>query len=76
MIKNANIRATLEDMLDVLDMRGTVNIFTSETQSIKYADVYEVIADKEFINIYGEYKVSAFNIETFGNVVNILIEEV
>ena len=74
MIKNANIRATLEDMLDVLDMRGTVNIYTGETTSIKYAEVYELIADKEFIKAYGEYKVSGFNI-SFGNVISILIEE-
>lgn len=68
------IRARLKDLLEVLDMRATVNIFTDEKTSIRYSEVYEIAADKEFIKAYGDREVTGF-IRVI-NVTNIMIEEV
>ena len=68
------IRARLKDLLEVLDMRATVNIFTYENTSIRYSEVYEIAADKEFIKAYGDREVRGFIIAI--NITNILIEEV
>ena len=74
MKNNAIINARLKDLLEVLDMRATVNIFINEKNSIRYAEVYELAADKEFIKTYGDRAVIGF-IRVI-NVTNIMIEEV
>lgn len=76
MENNAIINARLKDLLEVLDMRATVNIFINEDGdlSIRYAEVYKIAADKEFIKTYGDREVIGF-IRVL-NVTNIMIEEV
>lgn len=74
MDNNAIIKARLKDLLEVMDMRKTVNIFINEKKSIRYAEVYELAADKEFIETYGDREVIGF-IRVI-NVTNIMIEEV
>ncbi len=71
---NDIIKARLTDLLEVMDMRAMVNIFISKTKSIRYAEVYEIAADKEFIKAYGDKAVIGF-IRAL-NITNILIEEV
>ena len=58
MKNNAHISSLrLEAFLDILDARKVVNIFESETESIKYGYVYEILTDKEFIAAYKNRKV-------------------
>lgn len=73
---NAIIRGfRLKDLLNILDARARVSIFTSETKApVKdNVNVYELLADNEFINSYGKLEVSG--LVSFINVTNILITE-
>lgn len=73
---NAIIRGfRLKDLLNILDARARVSIFTSETKApVKDSvNVYELLADKEFINTYGSLEVSG--LVSFIHVTNILITE-
>lgn len=77
MEKNAIINMRLEDLLEVLDARATVNIFVGDenTQtSIKFVRVYEFITEPELMNKYAACKVIGLT-RTLTST-NILIEEV
>ena len=75
MEKNAIIKATLGDLLEILDARTIVYIYTSESNNIKYSTpVYELLADYSFIKKYYKYEVIGLN-KTL-NSTSILIEEV
>lgn len=74
MEKNGVISLRLEDLVEMLDARKMVNIFKSEKESIKYCEVYELLADPEFLKTYGKKKVTGVIYCTF-NILNVLIEE-
>lgn len=79
MTNNAIINARFKDILNVLDARATVNIFVEnrlfeKQTSVKYSQVYEILADKDFIEEFGDYDVIGF-INVI-NTTNILIKEV
>lgn len=73
MKNNAHINITLADLLEVLDARKTINIFISETKSLKFGFVYEILTDKDFISAYG--KKSVIGISGIIGYTNILIKE-
>lgn len=77
MENNAIIMATFEDILEILDARKTVCIFTMDngkTDNLKYeAKVYEILSDYSFLKRYKNYKVIGLN-KTLGST-SILIEE-
>lgn len=53
MKNNAIINGRLKDLLEILDARAHVDIFTSETDVLRHAVVYELLADVEFMRTYG-----------------------
>ena len=72
---NAIIRGfRLKDLLNILDARARVSIYTSDTTPpVKDSvNVYELLANEEFIKTYGNKEVSG--LVSFINVTNILIE--
>ncbi len=73
MKNNAHINITLADLLNILDARKTINIFISETKSLKFGFVYEVLTDKDFISAYGDK--SVVGITGILNYTNILLKE-
>lgn len=75
MEKNGVIALRLEDLIEMLDARKTINIFKSEKESLKYCKVYELLADPEFMKTYGKREVKGIIYATF-NIINVLIEEV
>lgn len=77
-MKNAIINGfRLKDLLNILDARANVTIFTGITTEDKVSEdavkVYELLADKDFINKYGKKDVTG--LVSFMNVTHILIEE-
>lgn len=66
----------LKDLLNILDARTRVSIYTSETKPpvIDSVYVYELLVNEEFIKTYGKQEVSG--LVGFITVTNILIEEV
>ena len=49
MDNNAHVSMTLEDLLNIMDARRLVNIFSNaDKPPIKSGYVYEILADKEF----------------------------
>ena len=75
MKNNAFISIKLEDLIEMLDARKSINVFKSEKESIKYCKVYELLADPEFMKEYGKREVKGIIYATF-NIINVLIEEV
>ena len=73
MKNNAHISIKLADLLEILDARKTVNIFISEKESVKFALVYEILADKDFIKAYGDK--SVIGISGIIGYTNILLKE-
>jgi len=77
MENNAIINAfRLADLLNILDARANISIFTSiaEKPIKESVKVYELLADKEFIETYGKrYEVKG--LVNFLHLTNILIEE-
>ena len=73
MNNNAIIHFTLKSILDKLDARAYVSIFTGiGDDAIKDSvSVYELLADKEFMSTYGSYNVSG--LVDFSITSNILI---
>lgn len=67
----------LKDLLNILDARTNVTIFTGISAGDKVSEdavkVYELLASEEFIKIYGKREVKG--LVSFINVTNILIEE-
>ena len=67
----------LMDLLNILDARTNVTVFTGITADDKVSKdavkVYELLADKEFINDYGKRDVKG--LVSFINVTNILITD-
>lgn len=75
MANNGLISFSLKDLLNILDARARVSIFTGETKAdlIKFdSNIYELLADKDFIDSYGSYNVAGV-IGILGNSANILI---
>ena len=78
-MKNAIINGfRLKDLLNILDARACVSVFTGIGDKaiiggVSPARVYELLADKEFIDTYGNRDV--IGLVSFINVTNILIEE-
>ena len=70
---NGTLHGTLGDLLEVLDARTMVNVFVSETMSIKFDYVYSILADRDFLDQYSDRRVVGFS---FGINTNILLEEV
>ena len=68
----------LKDLLNILDARANVTIFTGITTEDKVSEdavkVYELLANEEFIKTYGKRDVTG--LVSFMNVTHILIEEV
>lgn len=79
-MKNATIQGRLFDLLEVLDARKVVNIFELveikddkiKSESIKYAYVYEILGDMDFIKTYKNYEIVGIDL---GFTTNILIKE-
>lgn len=67
----------LMDLLNILDARTNVTVFTGITADDKVSEdavkVYNLLADKDFISKYGKRDVKG--LVSFINVTNILIEE-
>lgn len=78
MKNNAIIQSTLGDLLEILDARTNVYIFTREYGSegvIRTSTpVYGILSDTSFLKKYSAYKVIGLN-KTIGST-SILIEEV
>ena len=77
-MKNAIINGfRLKDLLNILDARANVTIFTGITTEDKISKdavkVYELLANEEFIKTYGKRDVTG--LVSFMNVTHILIEE-
>lgn len=53
MKNNAFINCRLKDLLQILDARSYIDIFTSETELLKSGYVYKFLADTEFLKEYG-----------------------
>lgn len=66
MKNNAHINATLEALLGVMDARAYVNIFRQlkdgKEELLRSNKLYNLLADYEFIDKYGEYKVIGLTI--------------
>ena len=78
MEKNGVISLRLEDLVEMLDARKTVNII-SEKESVKICKVYELLADPEFLKTYGKKKVIGViycTIYRTFNILKVFIEEV
>lgn len=73
MENNATIKATLGDLLGILDAKVMFNIFTDEKTSIKYDYGYSILADRDFLKDYGRRNVIGI-IANLGTT-NILLEE-
>lgn len=76
MVNNAIINYfRLKDLLNILDARARVSIFTGigELPIKEAVNVYELLADKEFINSYGKYDVTG--LVSVINRTNILITQ-
>ena len=76
-MKNATIRTTLENLLNVMDARANVSIFVGSEESntsVKYLKVYNFLSESELMSKYGSCKVIGLSV-TCG-VTSILIEEV
>ena len=53
MKNNAIINGRLKDLLDIHDARANVDIFTSETEVLTHARVFELLADSDFMRTFG-----------------------
>ncbi len=77
MVNNAIINSfRLVDFLNILDARSNISIFT-ELGGLPLKEsvyVYELLADKEFIETYGK-RYDVKGLVSFIHVTNILIEE-
>lgn len=74
MENNAIIHFTLKALLNILDARTYVSIYTGiKSDSIikDSVSVYELLADKDFMSTYGSYNVSG--LISFSITSNILI---
>lgn len=73
MNNNAIIHFTLKALLNILDARAYVSIYTGiGDDAIKNSvSVYELLADKDFMSTYGSYNVSG--LVSFSITSNILI---
>ena len=75
-MNNAFISISFKDLLNILDARALVTVYTGIKQediiTNHSARVYELLADKEFIDSYGSYSVAGV-IGLLGNSANILI---
>lgn len=67
----------LMDLLNILDARANVTVFTGITADDKVSSdavkVYELLTDDKFMESYGKQEVTG--LVSFINVTNILIEE-
>lgn len=78
MEKNATIRATLRDILDVWDARANVQVFVEETSKGNHTpiiisdSVYKILTNVPFMKTYGKKKVIGISL---GICHNILISE-
>lgn len=75
MFNNAIINISFKDLLNILDARARVSVFTGTKKEdiIKFnTSIYELLADKDFIDSYGSYNVAGV-IGLLGNSANILI---
>ena len=71
-----NSNLTLKYFIYNLEARITVRIFNSKTMlSIKAGAVYEILADRDFLETYGDYSIKGLNLGGIGNGLNILIEK-
>lgn len=75
MENNAFISLRLEDLINILDARKSINIFANEKESIKYCYVYELLADPDFMKEYGNREITGIVYATFHHI-NVLIKEV
>lgn len=78
MKNNSIIGFRLKDLLDILDARANVTVYTGITEDDKITSnavkVYELLANTDFINKYGEKEVKGLGF-SFMLCTNILIEE-
>lgn len=75
MINNGHLSIGVKELLNIMDARARVNIFTGTKKEdlIKYNTyIYELLADKAFIDSYGSYSVAGI-ISLLGNSANVLI---
>lgn len=77
MKNNATIGSTLEELFKVMDLRVYVNLFKQiegdNDELLRSNNIYNLIADPEFIGKYGSYNVIGLCV-TLG-VTSILIKE-
>lgn len=78
MEKNATIKATLGDLLEILDARAYINVFVENADedqtSVAYCRVYEFITDDGLMDDYKDLEVIGLNCGLPST--NILIKEV
>lgn len=72
MENNALIDGRLIDLLDIMDCRATVAIYTDETTQVFFGNVYEFLANKDLRRKYKNCEVVGL---VLGLSPNILIKE-
>lgn len=75
MENNGYMSISVKDLLNIMDARARVNIYTGTKKEdlIKHNNyIYELLADKAFIDSYSSYSVAGI-ISLLGNSANILI---
>ena len=77
MEKNANITATLDSLLNVLDARVNVDIFReieNGQEGVRGTKLHNLLSDPEFIGNYGSHKVIGLSVNALTGI-SILIKE-
>ena len=77
MEKNANITATLDSLLNVLDAKANVDIFReieNGQEGVRGTKLYNLLSDPEFMSKYGSHKVIGLSVNVLTGI-SILIKE-
>lgn len=61
------IKARLADLLNILDARQTINIYTDETTRIFYGHVYEFLTSADYKQ-YKNYTVTGLVVDLVNNI--------
>lgn len=61
------IKARLADLLNILDARQTINIYTDETTRIFYGHVYEFLTSADYKQ-YKNYAVTGLVVDLVNNI--------
>lgn len=62
------IKARLADLLNILDARQTINIYTDETTRVFYGHVYEFLTTADYYKQYKNYTVIGLVVDLVNNI--------